>query len=164
MGVSEHRGSEAGLSRAEQWHIHRLIARCRKGLETVVDRELRPLRISAVEFAILDALSEARDNGRGSTTPTELATWVVRRHNSVVSCLVNMERAGLVVLQRKAPGRRTMEVEMTPRGGEVYLEGMKATSRVTEIMVTLTANQRQQLITLLEKLDQALVDSLHGIG
>lgn len=162
MSVSERHGAESGLTREEQWHIHRLVARCRKGLEAVMDRELRPFGISAVELAILDVLYEVKGSGRGAT-PTELATKVVRRHNSVVSLLLAMERAGLVSLHKKSEGRRTMEVEMTPRGEEVYRRGIGATAKVNDILGTLTVNQRQQLQALLEKLDQAIVDSLHGV-
>lgn len=159
MSVSER---ESAVTREEQWHIHRLVARCRKGLESVMDRELRPLGISAVELGVLDALYAAKESGRPAT-PMELTAMVVRRHNSVVACLLNMERAGLVSLHKKSEGRRTMEVEMTPRGEEVYRRGIGAAARAGEILGTLTTNQRQQLTALLEKLDQAVVDSLHGI-
>ena len=162
MSVSEKHGAESALTREEQWHMHRLLARCRKGLEAVMDRELRPFGISAVELAILDALSEGKASGRAAT-PTELAAKVVRRHNSEVACLLNMERAGLVSLHKKSEGRRTMEVEITPQGEEVYAIAVGTTSRVTEILGALTVNQRQQLTALLEKLDQAIVDCLHGV-
>ncbi len=162
MSVSERHGAESGVTREEQWHLHFLIARCRKGLQTVMDQELRPVGINAVELGILDALSAAKESGR-SSTPTELASKAVRRHNSVVSVLLAMEQAGLVSLQKKSSGRRTMEVELTDKGEEVYRQGIKAATRAAEIIGTLTQNQRQQLAALLEKLDQAIVDSLHGI-
>jgi DNA-binding MarR family transcriptional regulator len=162
MSASERISGESGISREEQWRIHQLVARCRKGLEAVLDRELRPLGISAVELGILDALYATKDSGRPST-PTQLGLKVVRRHNSVVSSLLAMERAGLVCLKKKAPGRRTMEVGITARGEEVYGEALRATRSAAEIIGTLTQNQRQQLTTLLEKLDQAIVDSLHGM-
>ncbi len=163
MSVSESRAVEGPVTREEQWHLHRLVARCRKGLETVLDRELRPLGITAVELGTLDALSAAKESGRRAT-PTELTGKVVRRHNSVVACLLKMERAGLVSLHRGSSGRRTMEVEMTPRGEEVYHQGLGVAARAGEILGTLTPNQRQQLTSLLEKLDQAIVDCLHGAG
>jgi DNA-binding MarR family transcriptional regulator len=162
MKESERHAGESGVSREEQWHIHQLIARCRKGLQNVMDRELRPLGIDAVQMGILDALVAAKGSGR-SSTPTELGVRIVRRHNSVVSSLMVMERAGLVCLTRKPPGRRTMEVELTPKGEQVYHQAVKATRRAADILGKLSQNQRQQLTALLEKLDQALVETLHGI-
>ncbi len=150
------------MNREEQWRLHLLVARCRKGLQTVVDQELRPLGINAWEMGILDAVAEGRGAGR-AVTPTDLAASIVRRHNSVVTLLLSMERAGLVSLHRRSPGRRAMEVEMTARGEEVYREAVKAASRAGDIIAMLTPNQRQQLATLLEKLDQAIVESLHGM-
>ncbi len=162
MSASERNPNEPGISREEQWRIHQLMARCRKGLQTVMDQELRPFGINAWELGILDALAAAKESGH-AVTPTELAARVVRRHNSVVSMLMAMERVGLVSLRKRSPGRRAMEVEIAAKGEEVYAEAIKATTRAGHIIGTLTQNQRQQLTTLLEKLDQAIVDSLHGM-
>lgn len=74
-----------------------------------------------------------------------------------------MERDGLVTLKKKAPGRRTMEVEITAKGEEVYGQAIRATKSAADIIGSLSQNQRQQLSSLLEKLDQAIVDSLHGM-
>ncbi len=163
MSATERNNGEIDITREEQWRIHQLVARSRRGLQAILDRELKPMGISSVELGILDTLIMMRDAGR-SSTPTDLAAKVVRRHNSVVGSLVGMERNGLVILKRNSPGRRTIEIEITSKGEQVYGDGVKATKTVAGVMCSLTPNQRQQLTNLLEKLDQAITDSLHGIS
>ena len=89
----------------------------------------------------------------GSATPTELATELMLSPAGMTGRLDTMEEAGLVRRIRSTTDRRRVDVEITPRGDELWMDAMAIQGEVeTTMMAVLNAEDQESLDTLLKRL------------
>jgi DNA-binding MarR family transcriptional regulator len=81
----------------------------------------------------------------------ELAERTERNLNTLSINMTKMEQAGLVKKIRDTPKSTKLRYELTETGLNIYNE-IKGIKSAKKIMGTLTEEERQQLITLLEKI------------
>ncbi len=147
------------ISQDEEVELWALLSQVRKELLTASDRELRRFGISTVQLGILYALNNAYEAGV-SPSLSDLSRWVIRQHNTVSVILGGMEKRGLVQLDRTSRPKRTVQISITEKGQELYYQHMKNRKNIPQILGSLSPEERDQLRTLLRKLDQKSRDIL----
>ncbi|MCP4612808.1 MAG: winged helix DNA-binding protein [Planctomycetes bacterium] len=147
------------ITQDEEYEIWILIAQVRKELLMVSDRELKRLGISSVQLGILYALNNAYNAGI-SPSLSDLSRWVNRQHNTVSVILGGMEKRGLVQLDRTSQPKRTVRISITEKGMTLYDQHMQNRKNIPQILGSLSPEERDQLRTLLRKLDQKSRDIL----
>lgn len=154
MDNAERYGSENSsvvrgtISLAEEYEIWILLTQVTEGMLKARDAELRPFGLSAIQFALLWAVETAG----GSLTASELVRRLMRQPASIYQLLDRMEGQGLVRCLRSAEGRREVRVEITKKGAEAYHQARHARQVIPRILGGLTAEERDTLKTILEKL------------
>lgn len=148
------------ITTQEQLSVWMLLSQVRKELLMVSDQELKKrFGVSTVQMGVLYALNEASESG---ITPTisDLARSILRKHNTVSVILRGMEKRGLITMDRSHKGKRNVTVRITEKGQEIFtaIEGKR--ENIKTIIGSLTVKERQQLITLLQKLDRQSRDIL----
>ena len=83
------------------------------------ERAARAHDITPLQHQLL--LGTAGFTGRGWATISELAEFLQRRHNGVVALVNRAARSGLVKKSRLPEDRRTVRVDLTPRGRRVLV-------------------------------------------
>lgn len=147
------------IGQDEEIELWALISQVRKELLTASDRELRRFGISTVQLGILYALNNAYE-ADVSPSLSDLSRWVTRKHNTVSVILGGMEKRGLVQLDRTSQPKRAVQIRITAKGREVYHQHMKNRKAIPQILGSLSPEERDQLRTLLRKLDQKSRDIL----
>ncbi|MEV0197966.1 MarR family transcriptional regulator [Nonomuraea sp. NPDC050691] len=101
------------------------------------------------EFETLHRLAAAG----GSATPSELAAELLLSPAGMTGRLDTLERSGLVRRVRGAGDRRRVDVELTPKGHELWTEAMAIRGRVeSELVSILDPSEQQTLDALLKRL------------
>ncbi|MGP3965433.1 MarR family winged helix-turn-helix transcriptional regulator [Nonomuraea sp. 3N208] len=120
-----------------------------KHLAHTKEAALREVSMQDFEFETLHRLV-ARG---GSATPTELATDLLLSPAGMTGRLDTLERSDLVRRVRSAEDRRRVDVELTPKGHDLWMEAMTIRAEVEASMVNaLTPADQVVLDGLLKKL------------
>ncbi len=92
-------------------------------------------------------------------SPSQLAAKVGVTRPTITGLLDGLEKEGLVERQGSAEDRRKIGVRLTDKGCEV-LKGMLPDyyRRIAKLMENLSTGEREELLTLLEKINHALGD------
>ena len=89
---------------------------------------------------------------RGAIAQAELARSLGISGPSVVEIVDHLERRGLVERRRLETDRRTQELHVLPAADEVVTEAMRRAVSVTDaLLADLAPEQRQRLVTLLQR-------------
>ena len=150
-----------GLANIEEMDLWFLISRVRKEMLMASDRELKRYKLSSVQMGILHALYNAHESGF-SPNLSDIARWVFRQHNTVSVMLSTMEKKGLVTLERTPPPR-SMKIDITDQGIQIYKEAMSKRKAVPAILRSLSSKERDQLKKILNKLDLKARETLLSI-
>ena len=134
------------ISRNSSKYSRYLIGRIRHYMDRARQKELSPYNISPRQATVLFILSSL---GHKSTL-AELSKYCDRKNNTLSQQIKRMEKNGLVRKVRETPKSALISFELTQKGIETY-ENSNKTSSVEKIMSVLTEDERQQLISLLEK-------------
>ena len=148
------------INQDEEYELWILISQVRKELLTVSDRELkRRFGISTVQLGILYALNNAYEAGIIPSL-SNLSRWVMRKHNTVSVILAGMEKRDMVKLDRGLEGKRSVRVRITDNGLSLYQDITQKRKHIRQILGSLTPEERDQLKTLLGKLENKSRDIL----
>lgn len=114
----------------------------------------RVLREAGIDAATLDLLSVIRRSGPPYTLSTrEIAELTLVTAGAVSQRVARAEREGLVRRSPGTTGRRTVLVSLTPDGHALIERSVDAVlGREATLVSDLSADERDTLITLLEKL------------
>ncbi|MFD8549906.1 MarR family winged helix-turn-helix transcriptional regulator [Streptomyces sp. NPDC059649] len=114
----------------------------------------RVLREAGIDAATLDLLSVIRRSGPPYTLSTrEIAELTLVTAGAISQRVARAERDGLVRRRPGATGRRTVLVSLTPDGHALIERSVDAVlGREASLVSDLSADERDALITLLEKL------------
>jgi DNA-binding MarR family transcriptional regulator len=124
-----------------------LLGKARHLLVRARQKELAPFHISPRQATVLTVIDDLGDKAN----LTELAEHTDRNINTLSIQITRMENDGLVTKVREEPKSNKLRFELTKKGLEACKEVKKINS-LTEIMSALTEKERQQLISLLEKI------------
>jgi DNA-binding MarR family transcriptional regulator len=102
---------------------------------------------------------EERGNHQG-IRPTRLSHYQNVKKNTVSSLLSGLEEQGLIERTIDAEDKRGFNIRITPAGRERIISSMPERVRlINELTAVLTVAEKQQLITLLEKLRRSIITS-----
>jgi DNA-binding MarR family transcriptional regulator len=91
--------------------------------------------------------------GGGSATPSELATELMLSPAGMTGRLDTLEKSGLVRRLRSAEDRRRVDVELTDKGHELWLEAMRIRGVAeAEMVYVLNPDEQATLDRLLKRL------------
>jgi DNA-binding MarR family transcriptional regulator len=111
------------------------------------DSIYRKYGLTSEQFAVLAALKS-----RGPLRPSDLASLLERRPNSMSTQVDRMVKAGLVVRRRDTKDRRVVRVFMTINGetriGPAIVAGWE---HINKVLSTVSENDRRSLASILEK-------------
>ncbi|MFF4617269.1 MarR family winged helix-turn-helix transcriptional regulator [Nonomuraea jabiensis] len=116
-----------------------------KHLAHTKEAALKEVGMQDFEFETLHRLV-ARD---GSATPSELAADLLLSPAGMTGRLDTLERAGLVRRVRSTEDRRRVDVELTSKGHDLWMDAM-----------TIRGEVEADLVNALPPADQALLDGL----
>jgi DNA-binding MarR family transcriptional regulator len=129
------------------------LRRASRALTSLYDEALRPLRLRATQFTVLQSLSLAGEVTQGvlgrmlamdSTTLTRTLGimvqhgWIVRRPgDDRREWRIRLSRAGEIQLKRALPHWRRVQTQLrTQLGNEVWESVLKLTNKVTDTIAT----------------------------
>ncbi|KAB8195743.1 MarR family transcriptional regulator [Nonomuraea phyllanthi] len=116
-----------------------------KHLAHTKEAALREVGMQDFEFETLHRLV-ARE---GAATPSELAADLLLSPAGMTGRLDTLERSGLVRRVRSTEDRRRVDVELTPKGHELWMDAM-----------TIRAEVEARMVSALSPADQAVLDGL----
>jgi DNA-binding MarR family transcriptional regulator len=124
-----------------------LIGKTRQLLFRARKKELDIYHVSPRQAHVITCIYDLGDRA----SLNELAERTERNLNTLSINMTKMEQAGLVKKIRDTPKSTKLRYELTETGLNIYNE-IKGIKSAKKIMGTLTEEERQQLITLLEKI------------
>ena len=124
-----------------------LIGKTRQILFRARKKELDSYSVSPRQAHVITCIYELGERA----SLNELAKRTERNLNTLSINMTKMEQAGLVKKIRDTPKSTKLRYELTETGLNIYNE-IKGIKSAKKIMETLTEEERQQLITLLEKI------------
>ncbi|MBE1584326.1 MarR family winged helix-turn-helix transcriptional regulator [Nonomuraea angiospora] len=120
-----------------------------KHLHQTKEAALAQVGMQDFEFETLHRLVA---HGRAAT-PSELAIELMLSPAGMTGRLDTLEKSGLVRRLRSAEDRRRVDVELTDKGHELWLEAMRIRAEVeAEMVYALDAQQQETLNGLLKRL------------
>lgn len=120
--------------------------------EIILKNQVSWLQATALQFIITRG---------GSLTPTQLATIMLRSNYSITKIIDSLEKDGLVKRSRSGKDRRSLNIEVTPKG----LNYVEASLSVTEIAETdlkswLNEAELENLAAIVRKLRDKLIEKI----
>lgn len=109
--------------------------------------ELRKLGLTAEQSKILRVLMVEN----GTSTINDIADMTQKRHNTISLIVKRMEKAGLIK-RNKIPSSNRYQIAITEKGIRLF-ETMPLNS-IDMIFSTLSSDEKQALMSLLDKLDK----------
>ncbi len=106
------------------------------------------LDLTTRKHAVLLALS----NIKGPVTVIDVARWLDRNANGISMLVDRMERDGLVSRVRDLPDRRTVRLEMTPKGEKILKEANKLSKEmIRDVFSELSEEEMANVSAMLDK-------------
>lgn len=112
-----------------------------------------PLGITPDQHSILRWLQESQPEG---LTQVEITERMSSDPNTITATVRRMEAAGLITRTRDARDARAKRVQIAPRGSEILaLSQVRALELQEAVLATLSAQEREQFLELLERIANA---------
>jgi MarR family transcriptional regulator, 2-MHQ and catechol-resistance regulon repressor len=113
-----------------------------------VHRHLGNRNLTVGQLGVLDALHHL-----GPLSLRQLAGKNLMSPSNITMVVDNLEKRGLVERRRESPDRRIVEVRMTQKGTELFLELFPThVTGIVEEMAALTESEQEELSRLCKKL------------
>ena len=145
--IKEAGSMENIISQNSSLYARLLLGTARHAMLNARQKELAPLHISPRQAYILFILA----NLGHKATLTELATRCDRGLNTLSIQMAKMEKDGLVKKSREVPKSTLLNFELTDKGREVFKKSSEQKAD-RAIMSVLSEDERQQLISMLQKI------------
>lgn len=143
-------------------HLWFVLSRTRDAVYRTRQRDLSEGGLTAEQTLVLGIIHGLKDHGMEvKSTPAEISRQMFRESQSVSELLHRMEREGLVAKVKDLDRKNMVRIEMTKKGHELF-EATLAISAASmgRIMSRLSADDREQLATLLEKIREGALQEL----
>jgi len=120
------------------------------------EKELSRYGILPRQSSVLFNIQALGDEAR----PVELAQRMFREYHTISTILNRMEKDGLVRKVKDPDRKKAVRVVLTEKGQQAYQQSIKRES-IHQVVSALSAKERQQLRSCLEKLRD---EALKGLG
>jgi len=108
-----------------QAQVARLLARTHNKLVEILDKELLPFDISSAQYSVMSALVSGRAH-----SAAQICQELSYNSGAMTRMLDRMESKNLLRRQRSLEDRRTILVELTPYGQQLYPQLLDLTSKM----------------------------------
>ncbi len=135
------------LSVDEAYGLCILLFQARHAIFKTREIEVNEFGVTAIQAGILIVIQTIGDEA----TPAEISRWMFRRPATITGILNGMEKAGLVRKVKNLHRKDLVRVMLTEKGRQVYHQVNKRTSAL-DVMSALSEEERQQLVSCLEKI------------
>ena len=132
-----------------------LLHQTRDAAYKVTEKELRRLKISPMEAAILFVVNITGERA----TPAEISRWLFRESHSISGLLDRMEDKGLVRRNKDLDRRNLVRVSLTDKARDLAAS-FDSPQLIPRMLSTLSAEQRRQLAQCLQLLRDRALDEL----
>ena len=138
----------------------RRVCRAANLYDTIVNRRLRASDLSGPRWHLLMHLrSDEMRHGPGGVSPTYLSKCQGVRKNTISSLLRGLEEQGLIERALDPTDWRAFRIRLSSAGREmVRARAPQHFQELNELLAGLTADERSDLIGLLDKLYRSLVE------
>lgn len=102
-----------------------LINETRNAMFSAIEKELEPLNITSAQFIVVVGMAHNR-----ASTLTEFSRLLGYDTGAMTRLLDRIEQKGIIKRVRSTTDRRTVNIELTPRGRELYPQIKAALDRV----------------------------------
>jgi MarR family 2-MHQ and catechol resistance regulon transcriptional repressor len=114
--------------------------------------QIRTFGLTEAQFAALECLGH-----KGSLTPGELCRKQLVSGGNMTVVLDNLEKEGLIERVRSLEDRRSMMINLTPKGQKLFDRiFVLHAAHIEKLVSVLTVEEQVQMSTLLKKLGLAL--------
>ncbi len=139
-------------SNDQDYALWLLLLKVRRCISKTRGRELSPYDITPEQAEVL-FIVQALSN---RTTPAEISRLTFREPHTVSLLVSGMQKKGLVTRVRDMDKKNMIRIVITEKGQEAYNQSSRRTA-IHNIMSALSEAERQQLMSLLQRLsDRAL--------
>lgn len=138
---------KASYSTDELYNLWTMLEQVHSGITLARDRELEQHGLSTIKSSALFIVQSIGNEA----TPAEISRWILRRPHSVSGLLDRMEKDGLIKKAKNLHKKNLVRVTITPKGRK-GLEISAKRKTINQILNALTAEERKQLYTYLDKL------------
>lgn len=122
------------------------------------------LGISGSQWSVLRALVRVEQEGREGLRMVELGDRLLIRPPSISGLVGRLQKSGLVWRYLPKCDLRCKEVRLTPKGRDLVDKILKThRNQIRYLMCGLNSGERQELLTLLEKLGNHLYSITNGL-
>ncbi len=135
----------------EEYNLWVMLLQTRDVAWTAREKDLAKFDLSVTEAAVLNFVQLIERTVDRQATVAEISRWLFRKPNSMSELLSRMENKGLVKRVRDLPKNSAVRIELTEKGKQFYNMQIKSPF-VSEIISTLSEEERQQMWTVLGKL------------
>ena len=135
----------------KDFHVWVLLDRTRRLINKLRRKELKRYGISVPEAAVLFLIQAIAKHG-SLVTPAELSRWMVREPHSVSGILQRMVKKGFVIKRNSCLDRKNLVTVTLTEKGKSALRGAVERKSIHEVMSSLSDGEREQLMSLLDKL------------
>ena len=146
---------EAASNSEEIYKLWILFAMTKDAIFWATQEELKKHSLTPVRSAVMFFINSLGKKA----TPSRMGKILLRKRHSISELLVRMEGADLVKRLKVSSKRNLKRYELTEKGHELYSETARLKT-VEHIFATLTAEQRQQLASLLRVIFIKSMDEL----
>ena len=123
-----------------------LISQTRHAIHKLRKNELSSYNISPVEAGVLSIVKTLK----AKATPANISRLLIREPNAVSQLLSRMEKKGLVRKNYDLDKKNLVRIELTKKGVEKYQQSKENRKNVSDIMNTLSLEERQRLGSYLQ--------------
>jgi DNA-binding MarR family transcriptional regulator len=129
------------------YNIWVLLHQTTKAVNMARGKELSQFGIRPMQAAVL-VIIKAIGN---KATPSEISRWLFRRPHTVSSILARMESEGLIRRVNDLKRKNMVRVVLTKKGQQT-IDQAKRRETIHDVMSILSSEERQQLVSCLDKL------------
>ena len=121
----------------------------------------RKAHLSTIKLIALQALA----SNNGVMTPSEVAEWTQTERHNITALMDRMRRDGLVTTERNSSDKRLVNVTLTDKGREVFMQTMPvAREIVNHVMLSISEGDAVRLEKPLRLLRQNAHDGLEHVA
>jgi DNA-binding MarR family transcriptional regulator len=114
---------------------------------------------------LMRLLAEEQLGNHQGIRPTRLSHYQNVKKNTVSALLNGLEEQGLVERTIDAEDKRSFNIRITPAGRERITTSMPERVKcINQLTSGLSSHEKQQMLTLLEKLRHSIVQSRHAVS
>ena len=148
---------KSGLVNKKELDLIGLLNQTTETIFRARQKELQQYNISTSQGAVLFITKTLGEKA----TISEISRWLLRKPHTISEIVKRMTKKGLV-RKSKVPNRKTIiQVELTPKGLDIYQKAKKRQS-FQNILACLSPDERGQMISYLQRLREVALSEIRA--